>query len=1017
MTILKSQQGEELFKLLLNRINDDLDSGENVILVVPAQATLLIERGVFDALGKPGFFKLRIIRGQKLHEEILHECGYPGLTAINSIGRSMLLRRIAGEHRNEFSAFSGVYSDSGFIDLAGDFIVQLKQNNVSDEQLCELIESCPAGSLLRKKLLDMRIITKGYENALDGRFTDSEDLLDYITGCVKNSSLVRNSRIYFYGFYSFTKREYAYLSELARCSRGLCLALLSGNDAAFEITRKTESRLVELIPNTEIVSGNACGLFLETPAESRRLVRCANPFSQARTIAADIRRLVRERGYKYSDIAVLTAESSQMTGAIERVFSTLNIPVFKDEKRSILHTQAADAVMALLDIVCKNYETQDIIRLLKSGVFDFETDDVELFENYAKQYHIKAERFFVPLKYGRDKFEAFEKLEAIRKTSFEKLNLFTERMTECTNVNEKTSCLYDYLDKELKLPERLDSLSLLQTEEGFSDAAEESARVWDCICAIFDQITELMGDEALSVDEYADILKASFKDVKVGVLPQSEGKVQLGSIMRSFTDGKRAVYIAGFNDGYIPSDNQSTGILSDEELHAAAATGTILAKTSDAYTDEELFMISKALNSAKEYLWLGYCISDISGSDIKASTLLEEIKKNTGLTEEQDISAASDGVVFLEGKDFAMPEMAQSLRDVMNGKELLPIWKEVYNCVKDDASSINEALRFSNAKQSLGIELSRQLFARDGEFSFSPSRMDGFAACPFKHFVDYGLNPEIPGEFGMGGSEVGSVYHETLLRLCRKIDDWSTVDDAELERIIDDILKELSLTKLDGVMLSGKAEIYTSKRIRQVCLRFAKHMAKQIRESRIEKMYLETSFGRKGVFPALTINTSSGKVYVEGRIDRVDICPDGDGKYVRVIDYKSGNVKFNKSLIEKGLSLQLMVYLEGAMGEYSDAAKSGVYYFCIKDPKVAANLQDFPADEIAEDVLAKINKEYKLDGMDVDAEFTAQFTDTLTALCDRLTSGDISVEPKQIGSVYDSCEYCEFAGICLKDIE
>jgi len=1017
VTIIKAQQAEELFALLLEQINRDLNADENVILVVPAQASLLVERGVFDALGKKGFFKLRIIRGQKLHEEILHECGYPGLVAINTIGRSMLLRKIASDCRQQLSAFSGVYSDSGFIDMAGDFIVQLKQNNVDDKQLDALIDSAQDGSLLKKKLMDMRIITRGYRQAMEGRFTDSEDFLDYVTSRVKDCALVRNSKIYYYGFYSFTKREYAYLSELERCSRGLSVALLSGSGANFEITRKTESRLLEYMPGA-VICGKKAGRLLENTAGNIRLVRCANPFSQAKTIAADIRRLIREKGVKYSDIAVLSANSSQMTGAIERVFASLGIPFFEDEKRSILHTGAADSVIALLDIAIGNFETRDVIRLLKNGIFDFERDDIELFEIYAKQYHIKASRFLEPLRYGRDKYDDFEKLDTMRKTIAEKLQVFTNAIAACSTVKEKAVCLYKYLEDDLHFSEKLDAIALAQAEEGFTDAAEESARVWDSIASILDQFTELMGSETLSLEEFADILKTSFADVKVGVLPQADGRVLLGDIMRSFTDDKRAVYVAGFNNGLIPSDNSGMGILSDEELLAAAQNGTVLAKTSDAYADEENYMICKSLAGAKEYLWLGYCISDANGSDIKASSMLDDIKNvYPDITEENDISAMSDVTMYLEGKDLAVPEMALALREAMGGKELPSIWKEVYNDVKDESDALKEALRFTNKKQPLGKALSKELFAKDGDYSFSPSRMDGFAACPFKHFVDYGLNPDVPREFGMGGSEVGSVYHETLMRLCQKVEDWKNLDDNKLEAIIDDILKELSATKLDGVMLSGKAEIYTSKRIRQVCLRFAKHMAAQIKDSKIEKMYLEAGFGRNGIFPPITINTSAGTVYIEGRIDRVDICPDEDGKYVRVIDYKSGNVKFNKALIQKGLSLQLMVYLGGATGKYRNPAKSGVYYFCIKDPKVTASIQDLPADEIAEDVLAKIDKEYKLDGMDVDAEFTAKFSDTLGKLCERMTLGDISVEPKQIGSSYDSCEYCEFSSICLKDIE
>ncbi|MDO5331523.1 MAG: PD-(D/E)XK nuclease family protein, partial [Bacillota bacterium] len=157
-------------------------------------------------------------------------------------------------------------------------------------------------------------------------------------------------------------------------------------------------------------------------------------------------------------------------------------------------------------------------------------------------------------------------------------------------------------------------------------------------------------------------------------------------------------------------------------------------------------------------------------------------------------------------------------------------------------------------------------------------------------------------------------------------------------------------------------------------------------------------------------------VYVEGRIDRVDVCPNEDTKYVRVIDYKSGNTNFHKDLVAEGLQLQLMVYLESALKNYKDGSTGGIYYFHIKDASAAANLEDFPKEEIAKEVLSKIEKEYKLDGMDVDQEFKNNFAEKLKELCVRLTSGNIDIDPKKYKSIYNSCRYCDYNSICQKEI-
>ena len=47
---------------------------------------------------------------------------------------------------------------------------------------------------------------------------------------------------------------------------------------------------------------------------------------------------------------------------------------------------------------------------------------------------------------------------------------------------------------------------------------------------------------------------------------------------------------------------------------------------------------------------------------------------------------------------------------------------------------------------------------------------------------------------------------------------------------------------------------------------------------------------------------------LRGRIDRVDTYKEGENVYVKVIDYKSGNKKFNLAALYYGLQLQLAVY-------------------------------------------------------------------------------------------------------------
>ncbi len=101
-----------------------------------------------------------------------------------------------------------------------------------------------------------------------------------------------------------------------------------------------------------------------------------------------------------------------------------------------------------------------------------------------------------------------------------------------------------------------------------------------------------------------------------------------------------------------------------------------------------------------------------------------------------------------------------------------------------------------------------------------------------------------------------------------------------------------------------------------------------------------------------------------GRIDRVDICEDENKVYVKVMDYKTGNVSFDLVALYHGLQLQLMVYLDAALlveqKKYPDreVIPAAIFYYNIKDPMIKASIEE----DIGK-VEQKILRELKVNGL------------------------------------------------------
>ena len=1046
--------------------------GGQVILVVPAQYTLEAEKAAFEALGGEGFWDLHIMSGDKLRQEIFRETGGPGRTVIDSVGRSMLLRRVAKELKGELSAFGSVCDSPDFIDLAADFIVQLKQCGCGKEEIRQALSGYDPESMTAKKLADMEKIFEGYEKVMEGKFTDTEDELSFAASRISASGLIASSDIVFYGFYSFTKNELRYISALMERARSFGVYLLAGGeeDEDLAIGQRTIKRLTDEAEKAGIpVSVRAEDTPAEKPAE-KVTVKCASPYTQAETIAFEILKLLREGKADPGEIAVLTPPGGGLSPVMRRVFTDLGVPFFSDEKRSVLHTAAVECVSSLLDCAADGLRSDHVLRFVRSSVsldifgknaFSGEGErSLEYFANYVKQYHIKNDRFAKPFKYGLSR-QGYENMEEVRKAVFGVLSAFTGAFGPAATVREKTEALYIFLRDRIKLPDRLELKAAELSENGLAEASEETWQSWNVLTSLMDQAVELIGDEKTDDAGYRDLLESALSDIQVGLLPQVRDLVTLGTIDRTRLRDIKVLFLAGVNEGLIPSDGKREGLLSDDELAGLEDKGFVFSKNSDVLSMEEAVNIYKAMTSPSELLWASWCLSDANGGELVRSPLIDRLKEE-GASERLDIESAGEPLAFIEGSRGTEIKLASELCAFISGqsKGLSPAVKQAFNgLLKKDPGgmrALKDGLFFSNRVDDLGPSGKERVL--------SPSQLDRFAACPFGYFVMYSLRPDEARPLTVDNADIGNFVHECLMRLCEKLSAparekgiamtapgslWMSVSRDEVEEMIRDSLAEVSASVREGIMSAGPEEKYRGERTVEVCLRFAWKMIEQVRKGTIDEMFFETSFGAGQRIAPLIIDTPAGMARIEGKIDRYDV----SGPYVKIIDYKTGNTKFDKNAVEEGLKLQLMVYLESVLGSDKSFKPAGIFYYSVREPSDIEKLSDIAADEISEELRKKIDSQYILDGMyvgerevidrlDKEAEssnsstvikyhrkkdgnfdnytpavsseefeaFRETFRENLRSRCEELCSGSLDMKRDK-----NACKFCDYHSICIYD--
>ncbi|HML36421.1 MAG TPA: exodeoxyribonuclease V subunit gamma [Bacillota bacterium] len=1112
-------------KFLFDRIAGDLSLPEQkVLLLVPEQFTLQAERNAFSYLKVDGLMDLEVMSQSRLGFKVLSEVGGSSRVPIDKYGRHMLLAKILMEQNERLEAFRGMNGKASFIEMANNLISEMKQFNASPADIQRILTEGPENPILQRKLKDIHLIYEEYEELIAGKYLDTEDYLNLFISKIERSDLIRNSVIWISGFDYFTPKTLNIIEELMATAKevnvvltadcavgpGGCALPPEGRDSdLFDLTRGIMAKLKAVSEKREVPYEEAAvgreylrksplshleGELYAQPyrqaqaGNSITLCQAANFYGEAETAAARIVQLVREEGLRYRDILVICNDMETRASVIKRVFADYGITAFLDKKRDILHHPVVEFITALIDITAKGWLYEDIFRMLKTNLTPVSFEDCEDLENYAVKYRVKGSRWKKDFTYGvkAEGEEALHKINATRGQVSGYIAGFETEFKRKKTVRERTEAIYNFLAVKAQLSEKIEGLIGYLTEENQLEYAEEASQIWSVVINIFDQMIELIGDEEISAEEYGAILKAGFEAVEIGLLPPTIDQIIVGTMQRTRAGNIKALIVLGANDGLLPAAAASESLLNEDEKTALFKRGIEICKIDDLRAKEEKLAIYKNLSKPSRYLWMGYSASDLEGKESKQSMLFDKIRKiYTDLRVEKDILNQEDPMVLAETTGSALKHMTEAFREAMDGAPLRKEWLAAYRWYEGNAAPllepVKEGLLFSNRQEKIGKDMVQKLYKREipAELSLSPSRLERFSRCPFSHFINYGLKPDERRIFEIAGREIGDVYHQCFMKLSEQLSapglditdprsPWMSVTRDQCQEYIDGFIEEAAREYREGVLIQGEEEQYRGARMKRVCGDAAWALVEHVQTGRIRNVFFESEFGKAvgKQFPPIEVKMGEDTLYIEGKIDRVDVLQESDGnpaRYVKIIDYKSGRERFDVEEARGGWRLQLMLYLRAALGANSREANrdnpfkpAGVFYFEIAEPQI--DVSDVSEKDYADRVKAEKKKSFKLDGVVLDnkgiiesiaGEFSGysdilpvrrtkdgeyagttekkllgeeDFSELLEAvdrkveeLCGELAAGSIAIKPKKVKDE-TACRFCLYKSICCFDL-
>ncbi len=1088
--------GQEKTHRVLTEIREKMSQNKKntLILLVPEQFTLQAERDLIEKLRLPGIIGVEVLSFTRLAHHVFNEVG--GLTKvhINELGKNMILRKIVDDLDKELTIYRKAARQAGFIDMMTKFLSELKQYDVLPEDINRKLEELKEEPILQRKLQDIASIYERFNNYVQGDYIDSEDYINLLIDKISDSNYLKDAEIWIDGFHTLSPQMYRIIEKLGLVAKNMTFTFTmdieqkAEDGDLFKISALHLTKICDIASKNnhieEIIDMNHIGqgeshkrpeikhieqafyaypyqLYTEK-AEHITLFAGLNLQTEVEHVAAKIISLVRDQGYRWKDIAVVTNNTEDYAPLIKRVFEEYDIPFFLDQKRRIMHNPIIELILSSLEVIEKGYPYQPIFRLFKTGFSGIDINQYEKLENYVLRYGIKGKKWREAFPYG-DREEQ-EVLNTVRESFMNIMERLEKAMKGKKTVAEKTKALYEFLHS-IKLDEQLEQwINRLREQEKY-EYVNEYTQVWNLVMEMFDQLIEMVGEQQMSTREYIRVLESGFLSVEIGIIPSTIDQVLVGNMQRSKSHDIKALFFVGVNDGVVPSNKNNEEILADEERIYMKKQGLSLGTDSEKKAYEEKFMIYSVLSKPSEYLWISYSLADIEGKAIRPSILMDRFKRIFhGLEIESDMKEAAEKErQFISTPKSTFKHLVEHLRLFAAHKPIEPIWWEVYKWYQEHGaweakrSVIIDGLFHRNQVKDLDGGTAKKVYKTP--IRASVSRLEQFVNCPFSHFVKYGLRPKERKMYKVEAPDVGEIFHNSLELFTKKLMEhniiWRELDKKQTDMLIDQVVDEVIPNHGNEIMLSNNRYKYLVQRLKRISRRAAWTLTEHIKRSGFEPIGYEVGFGLEQPFPPIEIALPDGdKVYLEGRIDRVDIYDDDESAYIKVIDYKSGHKEFSLSEVYQGVQLQLMLYLEAILVNREQLNKkklkpAGIFYFKIDDPMVQTN------EKIVDHIEKEIRRKLKMKGLvlkdvnivrEIDREIDGyseiipvglkksdEFYDKSSvldyeeymAILDHvrklvkeisfeIIKGNIRIQPSKNGKQV-ACQYCSYQAICQFD--
>ena len=261
-----------------------------------------------------------------------------------------------------------------------------------------------------------------------------------------------------------------------------------------------------------------------------------SPSEEARQVCMKIRELVLSEGYSYRDIAVVVGDMENYGDYLEREGLRYEIPMFMDRTRGLLLNPFIELIRSSLKICLTDFSYEAVFHYLRSGLADFENEEIDKLENYVLALGIRGKKkwsqAFTRKPTAADEEKQLLLLEQLNQTREKLMDQLEPLLLKRKTAGEYVRVLYDFITKA-GIQEKLAAYENYFKSMQMMDKAKEYAQVYRLVMELFEQIDGLLSEEPISIQEFADILDAGFAEIEIGILPGGVDRLRVGDMERT----------------------------------------------------------------------------------------------------------------------------------------------------------------------------------------------------------------------------------------------------------------------------------------------------------------------------------------------------------------------------------------------------------------------------------------------------------------------------------------------------